>query len=367
MKIKSYLGLGMAIVIAVTSVGILDVFSGGAISSAAETAKITIVAKTPTEPEMAVKTAVFSAQYENYLPNDWFTTAKLTSKLTRKDAAYLGVYTIAKATGKSVEFIDYKTELSDTKDPVLRRAVDLGLISVGADMKFNPTKTVTQQEMAVITTKILFKTGTYEKPTKAMTFTDKGKIAEWAKESVQYLNQHGWLVWQSGKNFEPTKVMTLGRAISIMDKMMTEKAVYEKASATDLTKAKRYDVKGFKMPLPVATATELAYSVNANKNLEIIFTGNIKDRTKNTTKTVLNQITEILDSNEKITYDARSALLKTIRGSWDSGTQNYQFSQDYYILIGTGKITTAKPSDEDLKKGCLHLVSGDKIQLEIIL
>lgn len=367
MKIKSYIGACMAIVIGIAGIGIANTFSGGAISSAAETAKIAIVAKTPTEPEEAIKTSVFSAQYENYLPENWFATAKLGGKLTKKDAAYLAVYTIAKATGKSVDVIDYKTELSDTKDPILRRAVDLGLISVGSDMKFNGTKTVTQQEMAVIVTKILVKTGQYQKPTKAMTFTDKGKIADWAKESVQYLNQHGWLLWQTGKNFEPTKVVTLGRAISLMDQMLAEKAVYEKVSATNMAKAKRYEVKGFKMPLPVATETEFEYGVNESEELQISFSGNLKDRTRHTHKTVLLQLTEILDSNAKISYDARSAVIKTVRDSWDSSNQTYQFEKDSYIEISTGKIVNAKPSETELKKGYLHLIKGSKINLEIIL
>ena len=366
MKIKSFLGIGVAGVIALTSVGILDVLSGGAISSAAETATIKIVAKTPTEPEEALKTAIFSAQYENFLPKDWFTATKLTSKLTRKDAAYLGVYAIAKATGTSVEFIDYKTELSDTKDPILRSAVDLGLISVGKDLKFNPTQTVTQEELAVVATKILFKTGAYEKPTKAMTFADKGKIKDEAKESVQYLSQHGWLVWQTGKNFEPQKVMTLGRAISVIDKMLSEKKVYE-SLVMSKAKAKRYDLKGFQMPLPVPTETELAYQLNQNKNLEILFTGNIKDRSKNTYKSVLGQLNEILDSNPQVTYDARSALLKTIRGEWDSSQQTYQFKSPYYIEMATGKITTEAPNPSELKKGYLHLSPGKQLTLEIIL
>ncbi len=367
MKIKSYMGACMAIVIGIAGVGIADMFSGGAISSAAETAKIAIVAKTPTEPEEAIKTSVFSAQYENYLPDTWFTTAKLGSNLTRKDAAYLAVYTLAKATGKSVDVIDYKTNLIDTKDPMLRRAVDLGLISVGSDMKFNGNKTVTQQEMAAIVTKILLKTGQYEKPTKAMTFADKGKIADWAKESVQYLNQHGWLVWQNGKNFEPAKVITVGRGISLMDQMLGEKMVYEKVTGTNLSTAKRYEVNGFKMPLPIPTATELEYGLNASKDLQIAFSGNLKDRTKNTHKTVLSQLTEILDSNAKVSYDARSAFVKNVRDSWDSSNQTYLFEKDYYIQIGSGKVVNTKPSEVELKKGYLHLISGSKIALEIIL
>lgn len=367
MKIKSYLGVFMAVVIGMTGIGVANVVSGGAISSAAATAKINIVAKTPTEPEEALKTALFSAEYEGYLPENWFTAAKLTGSLTRKDAAYLAVYTLAKAAGKSVEAIDYKTNLSDTKDPMLRRAVDLGLISVGADLKFNGSKTVTQQEMAVIVTKILVKTGQYTKPNKALTFSDKGKIADWAKESVQYLNQHGWLIWQSGKNFEPAKTVTMGRAISLMDQMLAEKAVYEKVMGTNFKTAKRYEVKGFKMPLPVPTDTELAYKVNDSEYLQITFTGNLKDRTRYTNKRVISQLNEILDSHSKVTYDARAALVNAIRGGFDPNTQTYDFKQDLYIPVDSAKVFTTKPSASELKKGCLHLAAGQQVNLEIIL
>ena len=366
MKIKSYIGAFMAVIIGVSGIGIANVVSGGAISSAA-TGTINIVAKSPSEPEEVLKTSIFSAEYENFLPENWFTAAKLTSGLTRKDAAYLAVYTLAKATGKSVDVIDYKTNLSDTKDPMLRRSVDLGLMSVGADLKFNGTKTVTQQEMAVIVTKILVKTDQYTKPTKALTFNDKGKISDWAKESVQYLNQHGWLLWQSGKNFEPAKVVSLGRAISLMDQMLAEKAVYEKTMVTNFKTAKRYDVKGFKMPLPVPTDTELTYNVNKSEHLEIIFTGNLKDRTRNSNKRVISQLNEILDSHSKVTYDARATLVKTIRGNFDPNTQTYDFKQEVYIAVDSGKIYTGKPSDSELKKGCLHLIAGKQIVLEIIL
>lgn len=366
MKIKSYLGAFMAVIIGITGIGVVNVVSGGAISSAA-TAKISIVAKTPTEPEEVLKTALFSAEYEKYLPDNWFTASKLTSGLTRKDAAYLAVYTLAKATGKSVEVIDYKTSLSDTKDPMLRRAVDLGLMSVGSDLKFNGSKTVTQQELAVIVTKILVKTGQYDKPSKALTFNDKNKIADWAKESVQYLNQHGWLLWQSGKNFEPTKVATLGRAVSLMDQMLAEKAVYEKTVGTNFKTAKRYEVKGFKMPLPVPTDTELAYSVNGSEHLQIVFTGNLKDRTRFTNKRVISQLVEILDSHAKMTYDARAALIKSIKGAFDPNTQTYNFQQDTYIAVASGKVLTVAPDASELKKGYLRLIKGSQVNLEIIL
>lgn len=366
MKIKSYMGAFVAVVIGITGIGVANVVSGGAISSAA-TATINIVAKTPTEPEEALKTAIFSAEYENYLPENWFTAEKLTSGLTRKDAAYLAVHTLAKASGKSIDVIDYKTNLSDTKDPMLRRAVDLGLMSVGADLKFNGSKTVTQQEMAVIATKILVKSGQYDKPTKALTFNDKGKIADWAKESVQYLNQHGWLIWQSGKNFEPTKVVTLGRAISIMDQMLADKGVYEKTSATNFKTAKRYDVKGFKMPMPVPADTELSYGVNGSEHLQINFTGNLKDRTRYTNKRVVSQINEILDSHSKVTYDARASLVKAIKASFDANTQTYNFKQDLYITVDSGKVLTTKLSESELGKGYLHLLAGNQVNLEIIL
>lgn len=347
MKLKSYIGAALILSLLLTAT-----LAYGATSSG------------PAEPEEALKVNLYSAQYEGYLPNDWFATAKLNSGLTRTQAAYLGIYTLSKATGNDVSWLAYKTDLKDTDDPMLSRAVDQGLMSVGTDLKFNGSKLVSQQEMAVMTTKLLVKLGAYQKPTKAMTFKDKAKIAPWASESVQYLAEKKWLNWASSGNFEPTKTITLGRAIALSDQLLSTFKVYPagKADTTGTSGAKTvlFDVLGFKVPLP--TESELDISVSADNRLQIQFDGILKNRSANTYKSVTQQLITILDSKSQVGYDARSALLAALGKSWDKGTQTYDFKSDLYIQLDSGKTSTAKPG-----AAAILLRQGNQISLEIIL
>lgn len=338
MKWKSYIGMTVVAAILCTAIGAYAV-------------------TTPVEPEETLKTALFSAEYEGYLPSDWFKTAKLNSVLTRTDAAYLAVNMLAKASGTSVEWMGYKTELKDTQDKTLSRAVDLGLLSVGRDLKFNGKNPVTQQEMAVVMTKVLIKLKAYQKPTKALTFKDQSKIAPWAKESVQYLAEKQWLVWVKDGKFEPTKPMTVGRAVALSDSLLTSFKVYEKPKAVNPAE-RTFDINGFKVPLP--TASELEISVNADKQLVIFFSGNIKNRSQNTYKSVTKQLIELLNSG-KVSYDARSQLIQALTKNWDATTQAYAFGEDQYISLDKGILTNTKPSGS-----CLFLEKGTVLRLVII-
>lgn len=342
MKLKSYIGTAMALLILCT-----------AVHAYAATAPVVI-----SEPDETLKNALFSAQYEGYLPSQWFKTAKLNANLTREDAAYLFINTLAKASGNAPESMTYKTNLTDTDDVMLSRAIDMGLMSVGQDLKFNPKSVVTQQEMAVITTKMLIQLNAYQKPTKALTFKDNAKIAPWAKESVQYLAEKQWLLWVKGQNFEPKKAVTLAQTIAVSDQLLSAFKVYPsvvKANAAE----KKFDVKGFKVPLP--TSSELEVSVNAEASLRIFFSGNLKNRAQNSHKIVTHQLVELLDSNAKVSYDATSNLLDNLSKGWDKTLQRYNFDKDLYIRLDNGQTSLTKPNGSSLM-----LQKGAVLSLEVI-
>jgi hypothetical protein len=342
MKLKSYIGTAMALIILCT-----------AAHAYAATAPATI-----SEPDEILKTALFSAQYEDYLPSEWFKTAKLNANLTRGDAAYLFINTLARASGNAPTSLQYKTNLKDSKDPMFSRAVDLGLMSVEQDLKFNPTKVVTRQEMAVMTTKLIIKLKAYQKPTKVLTFKDGSKIAPWAKESVQYLAQKQWLLWVKGDNFEPKKTVTLAQTIAISDQILSTFKVYPSAIKPVGTE-KKFEVKGFKVPLP--TSSELEISVNANEALHIVFSGNLKNRTQNTHKWVNQQLIELLDSNKSVSFDARSSLLDSLSKNWDKNLQNYHFENDLYIRLDNGQLSPTKPNVANIM-----IQKGNVLSLEIV-
>ena len=340
MKIKAYMSLMLAVILTGTAIGAYAAGSGSA-----------------AEIEDSVKPMIYSAAYENYLPPTWYTAEKMKASLTRKDAAYLAVHTLAKATGKSPDWIDYKTELNDTDDPMLSRAIDLGLMSADQNLNFNENKPVTHQEMAVMITKIAQRLNVYKKPTVKLAYKDQKSIADWAKESVQYVAQNKWAVWVKDSKFEPTKAITLGRAVALTDQFLVVNGVYP--GAANLKSSKTYDVKGFKVPMP--TDTELEVTVTPEGNLKIYFTGTIKNRSAYTYKKIEQQLIEILDSNAKVSFTARIALVAAIQKAWDSTTQTYNFSTDQYIRLDNGQISPVKPNG-----AAMSVKAGKALHIEII-
>lgn len=345
MKIKSIVGAAMTLAIVISAAFAFKVYA----------------ATVANEPEEALKPSLFSAQYEDYLPEGWFTHTKLNASLTRSDAAYLALYTLSKASGTSVDWMDYKTDLADTEDPMLSRAVDMGLMSVGTDLKFNGSKTITQQEFAVVVTKLINKLGAYQKPTKALTYKDSTAIATWAKESVQYLQQKAWPMWITNNTFEPTKVITYGRAIALSNELLADNNVYPALKISAIASDKQYSIDGYKVPKPTLGLTELDITANASNHLQMTFNGIIKNRAQNTYKSIQYQIISILDSNAEVSYNARSALLTTLKEHWDLTTQSFSFDKKLYIRLDNGQISTVAPSAD-----ALTIDAGSILSIELI-
>lgn len=343
MKMRSLVGLALTTLTLLSAVFVYKAYAG-----------------TLSEPEEALKTTLFSAQYESYLPEGWFNTSKLSSNLTRTDAAYLALYTLSKGSGVSIDWMEYKTKLSDTKDTTLSKAVDAGLMSVGTDLKFNGSKTISQQEFAVIMTKVASKLKVYQKPTKALSFKDSKTIASWAKESVQYLQQNNWTIWVKNNTFEPEKAITYGRAIALSDQFLATNKAYAQIAVAEKKSGQTYDLEGYKVPNPVLGLSEWDINLSGSGQLKMSFNGLIKNRTANTHKTIIYQLIDILDSNSEVSYNARSTLLTTLKEHWDATEQSYNFDKTLYIRLDNGQIASVKP-----KEKAIEIAAGNMISIEI--
>lgn len=206
-------------------------------------------------------------------------------------------------------------------------------------------------------TKIAQRLNVYKKPTVKLTYKDQKAIADWAKESVQYVTQNKWAVWVKDGKFEPTKPITLGRAIALTDQFLAANGVYPGASTVKI--GKTYDVKGFQVPMPMDT--ELEVTVTPEGNLKLYFTGTIKNRSAYTYKKIEQQLIEVLDSNAKVSFTARIALVASIQKAWDSTTQSYNFSTDQYIRLDNGQISPVKPNG-----AVMSIKAGKALHIEII-
>ncbi len=344
MNRKSTLSAAMAVVVALS----------------ATFAYKTYAATNNSEPEEVTKPYIYSMKYEHYMPEQWFTTTALGGNLTRKDAAYMVVYAYAKATGQSVDWMDYGTTLKDTKDPIFSKAINLGLMSVGTDLKFNATKTVSNEEFAVMLTKLASKLGAYQKPKKAMAYKDAGKIASWAKESVQYEAQNYAMNWIKNKNYEPKKIVTVGRALSLLDQFMTQNKVYPALRVTPLNDKQKFEVKGFKIPSPVGGLTELDIRVLESGNLNLAFDGIINDRGNHDYKDIIYQLVEILDSRQDVSYACQNALVTQILSHYDSSQQVFDFKSVLYIRLDNGDVSQTPP-----QKAYLEIQSGKLLSVTV--
>lgn len=314
------------------------------------------------KPETVIKADLFSAQYEKLVPDTWFAVSKLNANLTRKDAAYIAVYALSEASGTSPDWLNYSTTLSDSTDPMLSKAVDFGLMSVDQNLKFNGSKTISQQEYAVIMTKVLRSLNLYQKPTKPLTYKDSSKVASFAKESVQYMAQNGYVTWVTNNQYEPEKAITLGRALSMTNQLLIKQGVYPKLGSSVLTDSQQFTVNGYKLPKPLRSLTEWQMSVNDKGQLELIFTGVIKDRAVFNNKTVIQQLLQITDTKASFSYAAQSTLTALLRDAFDTTTQNFEFSKDQFIRLDNGQISAIEPNTAFIKVTSgngIHLILAD--------
>lgn len=122
------------------------------------------------------------------------------------------------ASGGGVIVPTTEKPFTDSGSMAISKAYELGFVAGTGNSSFNPLGLLTRQEAAVIMKREWQKLGldSYIKVVGPMVFTDKGKIAEWAKEATQYMNQAGILMGTGQNVLNPQGSATREQAIALI-------------------------------------------------------------------------------------------------------------------------------------------------------
>lgn len=106
--------------------------------------------------------------------------------------------------------------------PYVQAAVESGLFKGNTDGTFQPNKTITRQEMAVVAARAEVKLEKVSDVKLAKfvmeksNYLDKAEVAEWAANSVAWLESEGVFVDVAAENFEPTKNVNRAEAAIVV-------------------------------------------------------------------------------------------------------------------------------------------------------
>lgn len=139
----------------------------------------------------------------------------LQKNITRGEMCALAVHAFKKATGNAIdpERTDY---FSDTTEPTILEAYELGIVNGYPDGTFRPKQLLTRQEFFQIL--VNFCTAAAFKPSaggsEISAFKDSASVSDWAKSAANICIKYGY-VNGSGKNLLPTSSTTRQEAMTM--------------------------------------------------------------------------------------------------------------------------------------------------------
>ena len=108
---------------------------------------------------------------------------------------------------------------TDTEEPVILQAADLGFVSGVGGGKFDPDAPVNREQAAVMLASVYTKLGGGIPAVDATAFGDDGEISGWARNAVDFMNSKEIVTGIGGNNFGPKGGASIEQALLISLKM----------------------------------------------------------------------------------------------------------------------------------------------------
>ena len=108
---------------------------------------------------------------------------------------------------------------TDTEDPVILQAADLGFVSGVGGGKFDPDAPVNREQAAVMLASVYTKLGGEIPAVEATSFGDDGDISGWARNAVDFMNGKEIVTGIGDNNFGPKGGASIEQALLISLKM----------------------------------------------------------------------------------------------------------------------------------------------------
>ena len=177
------------------------------------------------------KPAVESMEKANLIPGALKDDADLTKNVSREEFAEL-ITTYYNAVSKQTSIPSpSESKFNDTKNPLIVMANKLGIVGGYPDGSFKPYNNITRQEIAVMANQAEKQLTNIGQTKNVDKFTDKAKIADWAKESVGSLSNAGGIGGYPDGTFKPTNNMTKQEAIALVSNLAVKAGLIEKPTA----------------------------------------------------------------------------------------------------------------------------------------
>ncbi|WP_313568758.1 S-layer homology domain-containing protein [Acetoanaerobium noterae] len=178
------------------------------------------------------KPSVTAMEKANLIPGALKDDADLTKNVSREEFAEL-ITTYYNAVEKQTSIPSpSESKFNDTKNPLIVMANKLGIVGGYPDGSFKPYNNITRQEIAVMANQAEKQLTNIGQTKNVDKFSDKAKIADWAKESVGSLSNAGGIGGYPDGTFKPTNNMTKQEAIALVSNLAVKAGLIEKPTAT---------------------------------------------------------------------------------------------------------------------------------------
>ena len=190
----------------------------------------TVYAQSAVVAEWA-KPSVTAMEKANLIPGALKDDADLTKNVSREEFAEL-ITTYYNAVEKQTSIPSpSESKFTDTKNPLIVMANKLGIVGGYPDGSFKPYNNITRQEIAVMANQAEKQLTNIGQTKNVDKFSDKAKIADWAKESVGSLSNAGGIGGYPDGTFKPTNNMTKQEAIALVSNLAAKAGLIEKPTA----------------------------------------------------------------------------------------------------------------------------------------
>lgn len=149
----------------------------------------------------------------------------LQNPITREEFAELLVYLYAEAKDVSIDSIPQWNPFMDTKNPMVARAYNLGIVSGTSILddgrrKFSPDALVTREQMAVMLVNELELLGITTTPKYTKSFSDADKISAWAYEHLAFATEEDIILGVGSNLVAPRESATREQALTLAHKIV---------------------------------------------------------------------------------------------------------------------------------------------------
>lgn len=205
----------------------------------------------------------------------------------------------------------------------------MGIINGKSETEFAPNDSLTREEAATISLRMINKVKPMPATTMWFNFTDSADISDWAMDAVQTICNMGFMNGVGDNRFAPKDTYTEEQALLVLMR------IYDAAKAMDAANEENEETQIYSFDTPLGTVTQTSEYCNSWINFgvetEAIVTI-IKDRL-NYSESYINVPVKVItnqDTTEMISFDD---FAKLFGGEWKLNENKFEFTYDPSVTI----------------------------------